>query len=269
MIVAINSINSIISIISIILTISTFSYSFCRLLDMFRTVFPYVNRLGRLIMDTEKAHSIKHCHLDVINFANPINCSCDGPEGGHKKWVKEQGAKTNQGVTSALTMMEHSVRKEASEMLCDAIQSRIDEGDAPEDRWTDSRGRDIHANRFWPKVDGEIPESLDGDEGPCMGIRVNIWERAKVKRHQVHSLSGGGGYMYGGYDALNHMVIIAQGNAGKLGSYPILSKLPDKFMRFLYEFHEFRFKRLNLPPLPNDRSDIDVHSVLEPHQVML
>ena len=125
MIVAINSIISILSILSILSTISTFSYSFCRLLDMFRTVFPYVNRLGRLIMDTEKAHSIKHCHLDVINFANPINCSCDGPEGGHKKWVKEQGAKTNQGVTSALTMMEHSVRKEASEMLCESSNREL------------------------------------------------------------------------------------------------------------------------------------------------
>ena len=72
---------------------------------MFRNVFPYKNGLGRLIMDTEKAHSIKHSHLDVIDFANPLNCCCDGPEGGHKKWVKQQGAKTNQGQTAAMTMM--------------------------------------------------------------------------------------------------------------------------------------------------------------------
>ena len=58
------------------------------LLNMIRTVFPNKNKLGRLIMDTEKAHSIKHCHVDVINYSDPLNCSCDGPEGGHKKWVK-------------------------------------------------------------------------------------------------------------------------------------------------------------------------------------
>ena len=54
--------------------------------------------------------------------------------------------------------------------------------------------------------------------------------------------------MYGGYDALNHMLIV-HGHAGKLGEYPILSKLPDKFARFLYEFHDFHFQRLHLPPL--------------------
>jgi len=64
------------------------------------------------------------------------------------------------------------------------------------------------------------------------------------------------------------MLLVGHGDAGQLGKYPILSKLPDKFMRFLYEFHDFRFKKLNLPPLPNDRSDIDVHSVLTPLQVM-
>ena len=32
-------------------------------------VFPYKNKVGRLIVDTEKAHSIKHCHVD---YANPI-----------------------------------------------------------------------------------------------------------------------------------------------------------------------------------------------------
>jgi hypothetical protein len=75
----------------------------CRLLDLFRTVFPYRNGSNRLIMDTETAHSIKHCHVDVTNYANPINCCCDGPEGGHKVWVHEQGLRTNQGPTAAKT----------------------------------------------------------------------------------------------------------------------------------------------------------------------
>ena len=92
-----------------------------RLLGLFKTVFPYRNGSNRLIMDTEKVQSIKHCHLDVINYANPINCSCDGPEGGHRKWVHQQGLKTNQGSTSAKTMMTHSLNKEASLLLCDAM----------------------------------------------------------------------------------------------------------------------------------------------------
>ena len=173
-------------------------------------------------MDSEKVHSIKHGHLDVINYANPINCSSDGPESGHKKWVKEQGAKTNQGVTAALTMMEHSVRKEASEMLCNAIQTRVEEGSAPQDEWTDSQDRPLHATRFWTKDDRDCEpnESHDADdEGPCMGIQINIWERAKVKRHLVHTLSGGGGYMYGDHDALNHMLLVGHGDSGQLGKF--------------------------------------------------
>ena len=59
-----------------------------RLLDMFCTVFPYKNKPGRLIMDTEKVHSLKHYGDEIANYSNPINtcCDCDGPEGGHKSW---------------------------------------------------------------------------------------------------------------------------------------------------------------------------------------
>ena len=35
---------------------------------------------------------------------------------------------------------------------------------------------------------------------------------------------------------------------------PILSVLPDKFARFLFEFHSCRFESLDLPILPDDRS---------------
>ena len=48
-----------------------------------------------------------------------------------------------------------------------------------------------------------------------------------------------------------------------MGIYPILSVLPDKFARFLFEFHSVRFESLDLPPLPADRSDFDVHGALE------
>ena len=73
-----------------------------------------------------------------------------------------------------------------------------------------------------------------------MGIQVNIWwERAKVRLNLVHTLAGMGGPFYGSYDALDYRLLVGNGDAGKLGKYPILSKLPDKFARFLYEFHDF------------------------------
>jgi hypothetical protein len=81
----------------------------------------------------------------------------------------------------------------------------------------------------------------------------------------VHTLVGGGGQM-GGFDALDYRRI-KQGDAGKLGNYPILSVLPDKFARFLFEFHGFRFESLHLPLLPADRSDFDVHGALEDDKV--
>ncbi len=55
---------------------------------------------------------------------------------------------------------------------------------------------------------------------------------------------------------------IRQGNAGKLGTYEILSVLPDKFASFLFEFHAHRFESLDLPFLPAEMSDFDVHGAL-------
>jgi hypothetical protein len=66
---------------------------------------------------------------------------------------------------------------------------------------------------------------------------------------------------HGGFDALDYRKI-RQGNAGKLGTYDILSVLPDKFARFLIEFPAHRFESLVLPFLPTDRSDFDVHGAL-------
>ena len=71
----------------------------------------------------------------------------------------------------------------------------------------------------------------------------------------------GGGGQHGGFDALDYRKI-HQGNAGTLGDYPILSVLPDKFARFLFEYHSHRFESLDLPELPADRSDYDVHGAL-------
>ena len=74
----------------------------------------------------------------------------------------------------------------------------------------------------------------------------------------MHTLVGGGG-QHGGYNALDYRKI-KQGNA-------ILSVLPDKFARFLFEYHSGRFERLDLPILPDDRSDFDVHGALEDDKV--
>ncbi len=62
---------------------------------------------------------------------------------------------------------------------------------------------------------------------------------------------------------------IKHGDAGPLGIYPILSVLPDKFARFLFEFHSVRFESLDLPPLPADRSNFDVHGALEDDKVKI
>ena len=81
----------------------------------------------------------------------------------------------------------------------------------------------------------------------------------------MHTLVGGGG-QHGGYDALDYLKI-KQGNAGPLGTYPILSVLPAKFARFLFEFHSGRFESLDLPLLPDDRSQLDVHCALKDDKV--
>ncbi len=55
--------------------------------------------------------------------------------------------------------------------------------------------------------------------------------------------------------------------ARKIGQLLILVFLPDKFARFQYAFHAFRFESLDLPPLPADRSDFDVLRALKDEQV--
>ena len=143
-------------------------------------MFPYKNKLNRHIMETEKVHSIKHCHVDVTNYANPINCSCNRPEGGHKTWVHEQGLRTNQGSSSAKTLMTHCLNMEASQLLCKAMQCRVEDGEASAEAWKDSNGRALAPDRFWKT--GIESDFAGDDEGPCMGIELNIWERMKVSK---------------------------------------------------------------------------------------
>ena len=70
----------------------------------------------------KKNHSIKHGGGDIGKYGDLINMSCETPEDGHTFWVKEPGGNTNQGPEAALTMMQHSLCKEASALLCEGAQ---------------------------------------------------------------------------------------------------------------------------------------------------
>ena len=67
-------------------------------------------------------HSIVHGAADVMRWGDPENMSAEAPETGHKEWVKKQGGKTNQGPQVQLSMLKHTLRKDASAMLCEAIE---------------------------------------------------------------------------------------------------------------------------------------------------
>ena len=49
------------------------------------------------------------------------------------------------------------------------------------EKWTDSSGRALAPDRFWNTTMESMIAS--DDSGPCMGIELNIWERAKVGIH--------------------------------------------------------------------------------------
>ncbi len=89
-----------------------------------------------------------------------------------------QGLKTNQGPSAAKTLMTRSLNKEASQLLCDAMQCRLKDGDAAAEDWPDSNGDSLRPDRIWKS--GIEDHIAADDAGPCMGIELNIWERAKV-----------------------------------------------------------------------------------------
>ena len=118
-------------------------------------------------------------------------------------------------------------------MLCWAVQARAE--DIDEEEWLDKEGNPLRADRWWH---ASSMEEAGDSHGPCMGMQVNIWERAKYRRYMQHFLVGCGKHA-GGYGALNHQAIL-HGEAGKLGKLDILSVLPEKVAIFLYEYHDFR-----------------------------
>jgi hypothetical protein len=76
-------------------------------------------------MPAGKNHSIMHTPGDVASYCDAINTSCDPLETAHKKWVKEQGVCTNQGDQLQLSIIIHSLHKEASSLLCEAVQGTL------------------------------------------------------------------------------------------------------------------------------------------------
>jgi hypothetical protein len=56
-------------------------------------------------MATEKVHIVFHPPNDVARFSCYLNHCCEAPKKGDKKWVGQQGGKTNQGPESQLSMM--------------------------------------------------------------------------------------------------------------------------------------------------------------------
>ena len=106
-------------------------------------------------------------------------------------------------------------------------------------------------------------EVVDGDD--CSGIRCQIWERAKKRTLMTHRLAGGGIHNLG-YDALPWEMIL-HGNCGEYGQYKVISFLPDKIARYLFEFDSELYASHNLPEIPDDPSEISIHGLLNPQQV--
>ena len=112
------------------------------------------------------------------------------------------------------------------------------------------------------------PDAVQKDSMACMGIRVHIWNRAKVRRLITHSLIGGGMHQRG-YDALD-LDFIKRGEAGgRLGPYKVLCCLSDKVAKYLLEFHASDYTGLGLPAIPDGSCSGDIHKMLKPHQVLL
>jgi len=84
-------------------------------------LFPFLNSKGMNIMCTDKVHFIIHAASEILKWGNIINCSAEASEIAHKLWVKGQGDNTNQGPSSAKTMMSHSQSKVAAKICAQAI----------------------------------------------------------------------------------------------------------------------------------------------------
>jgi len=90
-------------------------------MDRCEQLFPFRDGHEHLIMGTDKVHFMKHSATQILNWGSIINCSAEASEITHKIWVKGQGDNTNQGPSSAKTMMRHSQSKAAAQECAHAI----------------------------------------------------------------------------------------------------------------------------------------------------
>ena len=145
--------------------------------------------------------------------------------------------------------------------------ARIDDGDEgfEEDDWQhETRDADgvsqspLRADRWWV----DLGQGGDPDKGRCLGIRCNIWARAQRRREITHHLRGGGDHNIG-WGALRWQEMVGTDEV-KFGKHRELRYLPKKIANFLHKFRGDDFPSLQLPLLPSDRSQLDVHSMLRP-----
>ena len=112
----------------------------------------------------------------------------------------------------------------------------------------------LRADRWWSDLGAE------GEQDP--GIRCNIWARALRRREITHHLRGGGKHDLG-WGALRWQEMVGTDEV-RFGKHSAIRFLPKKIANFLHEFHADDFPSLGLPPLPSDRSRVDVHAMLAP-----
>jgi hypothetical protein len=152
------------------------------------------------------------------------------------------------------------------------VAARIDDGDDgfEEDDWQqetrDAQGvsqSSLRADRWW--VDLEQDNRPDG--GRCLGIRCNIWARALRQREITHRLRGGSTNNVG-WGALRWQEMVGTDEV-RFGKHRELLYLPKTISNFLHEFRGDAFPSLQLPPLPSDRSRLDVHAMLRPLDITL
>ena len=122
----------------------------------------------------------------------------------------------------------------------------------------------FRADRWWKDLGGQ---GDDPSQGRCLGIRCNIWARAQRRRDITHKLLGDGSHNIG-WGALRWQEMVGTDKV-RFGKLRELRYLPKKIANFLHEFHAKDFRSLNLPPLPSDRSRLDVHAMLRPMDIAI
>ncbi len=94
-------------------------------------------------------------------------------------------------------------------------------------------------------------------------VQVDIVQLCKRTHFGVINVDGNPGPLDFGFDVIGDIMSAETLRFDREPAKRIYqSVLPDKFARFLFEYHSHRFESLDLPQLPADRSDFDVHGAL-------